>query len=163
MGNFYVEAHIERISEDPEAFCKIFDYCKNEFEVNADISHYLYRNICRGLHFDRIMGRVGHCHIRMCRKHGDLSADVGVHFDHIGPVGMPAADWDDKGVTWQAVEAMLPALKKGLTSRAIVGEAGPAFMVPDALLLDTKLVPLYRRMASIAEGSHQSGNPWTSS
>eukprot|EP00930_Biecheleria_cincta_P017231 TRINITY_DN13760_c0_g2_i1.p1 TRINITY_DN13760_c0_g2~~TRINITY_DN13760_c0_g2_i1.p1 ORF type:complete len:415 (-),score=57.60 TRINITY_DN13760_c0_g2_i1:187-1350(-) len=160
--NFYVEAHIERISEDPEAFCKIFDYCKNEFEVNADLSHYLYRNICRGPHFDRIMGRVGHCHIRMCRKHGDLSADVGVHMDRIGSVGVPAADWDDKGVTWQAVEAMRPALQCGLTSCAIVGEAGPAFTVPDALLLDTKLVPLYRYMASIADGHPPSGNPFTS-
>merc|ERR1719384_1938453 len=63
MGlNFYVETHVDRISEDPEAFCKIFDYCPVYFEVNADISHSLYRNINRGCHFQRIMERVGHTH-----------------------------------------------------------------------------------------------------
>lgn len=160
--NFYVEAHVDRISEDPEAFCKVFEYCPIYFEVNADLSHYLYRNICRGPHYDKIMARVGHCHIRMARKHGDLSSDVGFHMDHIGPVGDPAADWEDGGVTWQAVEAMRPALVQGLSSGLIVGEAGPAFSVRDALLLDTKLVPLYRFMASLADGGRPSGNPWLS-
>eukprot|EP00747_Dinoflagellata_sp_TGD_P063006 gnl/TRDRNA2_/TRDRNA2_153271_c0_seq4.p1 gnl/TRDRNA2_/TRDRNA2_153271_c0~~gnl/TRDRNA2_/TRDRNA2_153271_c0_seq4.p1 ORF type:complete len:330 (+),score=65.97 gnl/TRDRNA2_/TRDRNA2_153271_c0_seq4:1237-2226(+) len=151
--NFYVETHVDRISEDPEAFCKIFDYCPTYFEVNADISHYLYRNINRGKHFDRIMNRVGHCHIRMCRVHGDLSAEPGIHFGSIGPAGEPAPDWDAEGVTWQAVKAMKPALERGLSSGVICGEAGPAFAVPDALQLDTKLVPLYRHMADIADNS----------
>lgn len=150
--NFYVETHVDRISEDPEAFCKIFDLCPNYFEVNADISHYLYRNICKGPHFERIMMRVGHMHVRMARKHGDLSADVGVHFGQIGDVGDAAADWDAQGVTWQAVEVLRPALERGLSSRAVVGEAGPCLAVKDALALDVKLVPLYRLMASIPDG-----------
>eukprot|EP00747_Dinoflagellata_sp_TGD_P125174 gnl/TRDRNA2_/TRDRNA2_174119_c0_seq3.p1 gnl/TRDRNA2_/TRDRNA2_174119_c0~~gnl/TRDRNA2_/TRDRNA2_174119_c0_seq3.p1 ORF type:complete len:394 (+),score=50.88 gnl/TRDRNA2_/TRDRNA2_174119_c0_seq3:51-1232(+) len=153
--NFYVETHIERISEDPEAFCKIFDYCPVYFEVNADISHYIYRNIQRGKHFDRIMDRVGHCHIRLCRVHGDLSAEPGVHVGSVHSVGEPGPDWDAQGVTWQAAQAMRPALERGLSSSAICGEAGPAFLVPDALLLDTKLVPLYRHMAAIADNDRR--------
>jgi len=80
----------------------------------------------------------------------------------IGPVGDPAADWDAKGVTWQAYEAMKPALQRGLSSRAIVGEAGPCFSVRDALELDTKLVPLYRAMALLADGKPLAAgcNPW---
>jgi len=160
--NFYVETHVDRISEDPEAFCKIFDYCPSYFEVNADISHYLYRNIHRGAHFERIMERVGHTHQRMARKHGDLSSDVGVHMDTIGKVGDPVTDWDAKGVTWQAMQAMSPALQKGLSSRVIIGESGPALAVPDALELDTKLVPLWRAMAKVADGDAQKieVNPW---
>eukprot|EP00929_Paragymnodinium_shiwhaense_P089388 TRINITY_DN49543_c0_g1_i1.p1 TRINITY_DN49543_c0_g1~~TRINITY_DN49543_c0_g1_i1.p1 ORF type:complete len:398 (+),score=62.42 TRINITY_DN49543_c0_g1_i1:147-1340(+) len=160
--NFYVETHIDRISEDPEAFCKIFDYCPSYFEVNADISHYLYRNICRGPHYDRIMERVGHSHQRLARKHGDLSAEPGVSMGSIGQIGDASADWESRGVTWEALEAMKPALQRGLSSRAIVGEAGPAFMVKDALALDTKLVPLYRAMALLADGRPlpEGSNPW---
>lgn len=151
--NFYVEAHIDRVSEDPEAFCKIFDYCPSYFEVNMDISHYLYRNIVRGPHVDRILDRVGHNHQRMARKHGDLSSDVGQHFEGDTGLGDCAADWDARGVTWQAVDAFRPLLERGgFSSRVIVGETGPGFGVKDALLLDTKLVPLWRLMARIAEG-----------
>lgn len=151
--NFYVEAHIDRISEDPQAFCKIFDYCPSYFEVNLDVSHYLYRNITRGVHVERIFERVGHSHQRMARKHGDLSSDVGIHFDGDTGVGDCAADWEAKGVTWQALEAMRPILERGgLSSRVIVGETGPALTVRDALALDAKLVPLWRAMAQIADG-----------
>lgn len=108
------------------------------------------------------MGRVGHSHQRMARKHGDLSSDVGVHFQELGPLGDAAADWDAKGVTWQAMEAMKPALQRGFSSRAVVAEAGPAFSVRDALALDMKLAPLYRAMARLADGdpSPEGANPW---
>eukprot|EP00747_Dinoflagellata_sp_TGD_P125176 gnl/TRDRNA2_/TRDRNA2_174119_c0_seq5.p2 gnl/TRDRNA2_/TRDRNA2_174119_c0~~gnl/TRDRNA2_/TRDRNA2_174119_c0_seq5.p2 ORF type:complete len:142 (+),score=19.03 gnl/TRDRNA2_/TRDRNA2_174119_c0_seq5:3-428(+) len=88
-------------------------------------------------------------------------ADVGVHFGSIGPVGEPGPDWDARGVTWQAVQAMRPALERGLSSGAICGEAGPAFQVQDALHLDSKLVPLYRHMAAIADGGRLLKNPFT--
>ena len=39
---------------------------------------------------------------------------------------------------------MKPGFVGGLSSRAIIGETGPAFSVKDALALDAKLVPLYR-------------------
>jgi len=149
--NFYVETHIDRVSEDVEAFCKIFDYCEVYFEVNADISHYNYRGITRGSHLERILQRVGHTHQRMARTHGDLSSEVGIHFDHVGAIGDVRADWEEKGVTWQAMESMKPALRGGLSSRVVVGEIGPAFAVRDALHLDAKLVPLYKWMASYAD------------
>eukprot|EP01048_Picozoa_sp_COSAG05_P018035 COSAG05_NODE_2568_length_2888_cov_3.537469_1_plen_263_part_00 len=62
--NCYVETHIDRVSEDVEAFCKIFDRCPVYFEVNADISHYNYRGITKGAHLERINERVGHTHQR---------------------------------------------------------------------------------------------------
>ena len=110
-------------------------------------------------------------HQRMCRQHGDLSANV-LNDD-------PAADWDAKGVTWQAFEYAKPALAGGLSSRCvqpqlrsigasspaagccplkpvlcgsvIMGESGPLHMVKDALGLDAKLVPLWRAMARYAD------------
>ena len=82
--NFYVETHIDRVSEDVEAFCKIFDRCPVYFEVNADISHYNYRGITKGEHLARINARVSHTHQRMARTHGDLSSDLNVHFSTIG-------------------------------------------------------------------------------
>ena len=141
--NFYVETHIDRVSEDPEAFCKIMDRCPVYFEVNADISHYNYRGITRGPHLQRILSRVGHTHQRMARTHGDLSS--GVLDDST------VRDWCEKGVTYEAMRSMEPALQGGLSSRAIVGESGPAFLVRDALELDARLVPLYRHMARYAD------------
>ena len=61
----------------------------------------------------------GHTHQRMAREHGDLSADV---VD-------PEKDWAEKGVTYQAFEAMKPAFAGGLSSRCIVGESGPMHLV----------------------------------
>ena len=77
----------------------------------------------------------------MARQFGDLSSDV----------EDPEKDWDAKGVTWQAMESMRPALKGGLSSRCIVGESGPLHLVKDPMALDAKLVPLYRAMAKHAD------------
>jgi hypothetical protein len=62
------------------------DYCPAYFEVNADISHYNFRQITAGGWLARILARVGHTHQRMARQLGDLSAEV----------EDPAADWDAK-------------------------------------------------------------------
>lgn len=78
--NCYIETHIERISEDPEAFVKMMDRAPH-FEVNGDLSHYAYRNITQGQSLPRIVARVNHLHCRMARPHGDLSADVQVRPD----------------------------------------------------------------------------------
>lgn len=147
--NFYVETHIDRISEDPEAFCKIMDMAPY-FEVNADISHYVYRGISRGQHLERICARVGHSHQRMARTHGDLSADLGITISEHG-TGDGADDWQRQGVTWLAMQAMKPCFEGGLSSRVIIGESGPAFGVKDALDLDARLVPLWRYMARYAD------------
>ena len=73
--NCYIETHIDRISEDPEAFVKIMDRAPH-FECNGDLSHYFYRSITAGQALPRIMERVNHFHGRMARPHGDLSADI---------------------------------------------------------------------------------------
>ena len=82
----------------------------------------------------------------------------------VGGVGDPEADWAGKGVTWQAMESMKPGFAGGMSSRAVIGESGPAFSVKDALALDAKLVPLYRYMAEYADAQvgNQSGgaNPF---
>jgi hypothetical protein len=82
----------------------------------------------------------------MCRELGDLSADV---------PGDPGDDWAKKGLTWQAFQSMIPALKGGLSSRAIAGESGPLHLRDtfgvSSLALDAKLVPLYRHMAAHAD------------
>lgn len=148
--NFYVETHIDRISEDPEAFCKIFDRAPY-FEVNADISHYVYRGISKGPHLQRILARVGHTHQRMARVHGDLSSDLGTHFSEQSSPSDASEDWKRKGVTWLAFDAMRPCFEGGLSSRCVVGESGPAFGPKDALLLDAKLVPLYKAMCRYAD------------
>lgn len=113
------------------------DKCPVYFEVNADISHYVYRAIKRGSALEKILSRVGHTHQRMAREHGDLSADV----------SDPEQDWTDKGLTYQAFESMRSSFKNGLSSRCIVGESGPMHLVKDAIKLDASLVPLYRLMA----------------
>jgi hypothetical protein len=61
----------------------------------------------------------GHTHQRMAREHGDLSADV----------EDPEKDWAEKGLTYQAFEAMKPAFVGGLSSRCVVGESGPMHLV----------------------------------
>jgi len=146
--NCYFETHMNMVSEDPMGFCRIMDACPVYFEVNADISHYLFREIKHGKSLDRILARVGHHHARMCRILGDLSADV----------PDPVKDWEQRGLTWQAFHAIKPALRGGLSSRAIVGESGPLHLVANsgsahgsALHLDAQLVPFYRMMARVAD------------
>ena len=80
--NFYVETHIDRISEDVEGFCKIMDRAPY-FEINADISHYNYRGITKGAFLERINARVNHTHQRMARAHGEpgVSTLYTVYFD----------------------------------------------------------------------------------
>lgn len=146
--NAYVETHIDRLSEDLEAFGKIMDRSPF-FELNADLSHYFYRGITQGDDLHRVLGRVGHMHARLARQYGDLSADV--------PGGDPAADWEAKGVTYQAFEYYKPALEGGLSSRCIMGESGPMHLVTDALGLDAKLVPLWRAMAEYADKQSSGG------
>ena len=66
--NFYVETHIDRISEDIDAFVKIIEYAKPaSFELNGDLSHYLYRGIKRGAGLQTILAKIGHMHQRMVR------------------------------------------------------------------------------------------------
>lgn len=43
--NCYIETHVMRVSEDPEAFTKIMDRCRVPFETNGDLSHYVYRGL----------------------------------------------------------------------------------------------------------------------
>lgn len=64
-----------------------------------------------GSYLPRVLRKVGHMHQRMCREHGDLSANV--------LNDEPLADWDAKGVTWQAFEYAKPALAGGLSSRYV--------------------------------------------
>lgn len=141
--NFYLEFHIDRITEDPAACCRLLEMAA--CELNGDMSHLLYRAITRGVYVDRIMKLVGHTHVRMARPHGDLSAAV----------DDPKADWEQKGVTWQMFKFMQPALGGGLSSRTIVGETGPMHLVRDTLTLDAALVPLYRAMARYADAGAQ--------
>ena len=68
--NFYVETHIDRVSEDIEAFCQILDQCPPNLELNGDLSHYLYRGIKQGKGLSRVLSMVGHMHQRMAREFG---------------------------------------------------------------------------------------------
>lgn len=141
--NFYLEVHVDRVTEDPAACCRLLELAT--CELNGDMSHYLARGFLRGPHVDRVLSYLGHAHVRMARKLGDLSAAV----------DDAAADWDAGGVTWQMFQFMLPGLAGGLSSRAIVGETGPMHLVKDTLTLDAALVPLYRAMARYADASAQ--------
>lgn len=141
--NFYHEVHVDRITEDPAALCRLLELAT--CELNGDMSHYLSRGFLRGGHVDKIMSYVAHSHVRMARKYGDLSAAV---VD-------PQADWANCGVTWQMFQFMKPALAGGLSSRTICGETGPMHLVTDTLTQDAALVPLYRAMARFADASAQ--------
>eukprot|EP00947_MAST-08B_sp_MAST-8B-sp1_P003372 g3372.t1 len=143
--NCYVETHVDRITEDPEAFAKIMDKAKWPIEVNGDVSHYLSRGITQSAHLPKILGAMGHTHQRMCRVFGDISANVDT------ADGGVAADWAAHGLTWQAFDFTKPGLKGGLSSRCIVGESGPIHLVSDPLAVDKALVPLYRAMARYAD------------
>lgn len=148
--NFYVETHIRKISEDPQAFARILEMAT--CEVNGDLSHYLYRGIIQGEPLHAIYHWMGHSHVRLCRVHGDLSAEV-LH---------PEVDWHVQdelgthvGLTWQAFRMMMPGLSGGLSSRTLVGESGQAHLVGNGLDQDVLLVPLYRAMARYADAQAQ--------
>ena len=141
--NFYLETHMDRITEDPAACCRILEMAT--CEINGDLSHYLFRGITQGPYIEKITALVSHTHIRMARRFGDLSAGV----------DDPQTDWEQKGVTWQMFDLMKRALDGGLSSRAIIGETGPMHLVVDTLTLDAALVPLYRAMARYADASAQ--------
>lgn len=141
--NFYLEVHVDRITDDPAACCRILDMCN--CEVNGDISHLLARGFTRGKYVERILGNMGHTHVRMARQYGDLSAAV----------EDPKADWQAEGVTWQMFRFMLAGLKGGLSSRTVSGETGPMHLVRKTLDQDAALVPLYRAMARYADMSAQ--------
>uniref|UniRef100_A0A7S2TK11 Xylose isomerase-like TIM barrel domain-containing protein n=2 Tax=Lotharella oceanica TaxID=641309 RepID=A0A7S2TK11_9EUKA len=156
--NCYFETHIDRLSEDPIAFDGILKVCDEigpKVEVNADLSHYLYRGLDRRTpEMRHILSRVGHMHQRMARVHGDLSVQV----------EDPEKDWAEKGVTWNAFEYSVEALKGGLSSRAVCGESGPIHACTDPLTNDAKMVPLLKKMAQVADGKETwplSSNPFT--
>jgi hypothetical protein len=132
--NCYIETHVMRVSEDPEAFCRIMDRCRVHFETNGDLSHYVYRGLRSSgpgsEDIGRILARMGHTHQRMARPFGDLSAVV----------EDPAEDWDQAGLTWAAFEFSLPGLRGGLSSRVVCGESGPMHLVTDPMTQDAKLV-----------------------
>jgi sugar phosphate isomerase/epimerase len=144
--NFYLEIHVDRITEDPAALCRILDLAS--CELNGDLSHYLFRNFTKGKQVDRILGHMGHTHVRMARTYGDLSAEV----------NDPKADWESKGVTWNLFQFMKRGMKKGLSSRTISGETGPIMDVKNSLTQDASLVPVYRAMARYADACAQGLN-----
>ncbi len=149
--NCYIETHVDRVTEDPEAFNKIVDRCRiPNVEVNGDVSHYIYRAFRPDApDVARILSKMGHTHQRLARAHGDLSADC----------KKPKKDWKERGLTWQAFHFSKAGLEGGLSSRVICGESGPMHGVDDPLTLDAKLVPLYRFMASYADASAKGKAP----
>ena len=148
--NCYIETHVDRISEDPEAFVKILDKCRIHVEVNGDLSHYLYRGMRPDApDIKQILSSMGHTHQRLAKVHGDLSANV----------KNPKKDWKRRGLTWNAFCFSKAGLDGGLSSRVVAGESGPMHDVDDPLTLDAKLVPLYKFMAAYADASVEGGAP----
>ncbi|MEX0776056.1 MAG: hypothetical protein WD042_10140 [Phycisphaeraceae bacterium] len=141
--NYYLEVHVDRITEDPAALCRLLELCT--CELNGDLSHYFARGFTRGRLVEKVLHHVGHTHVRMARMYGDLSAAV----------DDPKADWQSKGVTWGLFQFMKPCLAAGFSSRVIVGETGPMHLVKDTLTQDAALVPLYRAMARFADAAVQ--------
>jgi hypothetical protein len=141
--NFYLEVHVDRITEDPAALARILEMCA--CELNGDLSHFVARGFTKGKHVEKILKHVNHSHVRMARTYGDLSAAV----------EDPKADWEQKGVTWTAFQFMKPALAHGFSSRCLSGETGPYQLVKDSLTQDAKLVPLFRAMARFADAGAQ--------
>ena len=134
--NFYLETHVDRITQDPRAVCMLLDSV--DVELNGDLAHYITLGIRGGRSFERTMAAVSHIHARMARVYGDLS---------VGPED-PERDWLDRGVTWSFFNYARPAMRGGLTSRVIVEETGPAFEVADAIGAGARLVPLMRALAA---------------
>lgn len=151
--NCYIETHVGRVTEDPEAFCKIMDRCRVPFETNGDLSHYVYRGLrsegAGAEDVGKILAVMGHTHQRMARDFGDLSAVV----------DDPASDWEDGGMTFRAFEFSKPGLRGGLSSRVICGESGPMHLQTDPMSQDAKLVPLWRAMATYADLSARGLEP----
>eukprot|EP00494_Astrolonche_serrata_P026041 UN26302 len=88
--NCYIETHVQRITEDPEGLCKIMDHCDVDFEINGDLSHFVFRGIRPDYpEMEKILSRMGHTHQRMARPFGDLSVNV----------DDPKTDWKHHGVT----------------------------------------------------------------
>jgi hypothetical protein len=141
--NFYLEIHVDRITEDPAALCRLLDLAT--CELNGDMSHFLARGYMKGTYVQRALAHLGHTHVRLARLYGDLSAAV----------SDPKADWETKGLTWQLFQFMKAGLQGGLSSRTISGETGPMHLVTETLTQDAALVPLYRAMARYADASAQ--------
>lgn len=141
--NFYLEVHVDRITEDPAALCRILELAS--CELNGDMSHFLARGFTKGKLVRKVLDHLGHTHTRIARPYGDLSA----------PVSDPKADWEAKGLTWSLFQFMKPALARGLSSRTISGETGPFQTVKDSLTQDAALVPLWRAMARYADAGAQ--------
>merc|ERR1712176_1671710 len=108
-------------------------------ELNGDLSHYIYRGWTKGPYIEKILSRLGHTHQRMARVHGDLSSEV----ENL------KKDWelDEGSVTQESFNLVKKALSNGLTSRAVVGEAGPIHLVKNSLATNDRLVPLFKFMA----------------
>jgi len=145
--NFYVETHVDRISEDLAGFVKILENarCPDTVEVNGDLSHYIYRGWTKGKHLEKILARLGHTHQRMARTHGDLSSSV----------QDLKADWNKASDSltksaWEMIAGVL-ASKKGLSSRAIVAESGPIHLVENSLAENDRLVPFFKFMKCFAD------------
>jgi len=141
--NFYLEVHVDRITEDPAACRRLLELAR--CELTGDLSHYLARGMLRGRDVTHVLAHTGHTHVRMARQYGDLSAVV----------EDPAADWAGRGMSWQLFQFMKGALAGGLSSRTLTGETGPMHLVTDTLTQDARLVPLYRAMARYADASAQ--------
>jgi sugar phosphate isomerase/epimerase len=141
--NFYLEVHVDCVTEDPAALCRLLDLAP--CEINGDLSHFLARGYTRGPLVERVLAHMGHTHVRLARQHGDLSAAV----------ADPRADWEQKGLTWQLFQFMKAGLQDGLTSRTISGETGPMHLVTDTLTQDAALVSLYRAVARYADAAAQ--------
>jgi len=143
--NCYVETHVDRITEDMAAFIKILDHpdCPDTLELNGDLSHYIYRGWTKGPYIEKLLSRLGHTHQRMARVHGDLSSEV----ENL------KKDWelDEGSVTQESFNLVKKALSNGLTSRAVVGEAGPIHLVKNSLATNDRLVPLFKFMACWAD------------
>lgn len=69
-----------------------------------------------------------------------------------------AADWKGGGLTKQAYDYVQPAIEGGLSSRWVLGETGPMYGVTDALTLDQKLIPLWRKIAAAADEQVRAGH-----
>lgn len=147
--NFYVETHVGRISEDPEALIKLIDTNDGEFELNGDLSHYICRGMLKGPYMERILNKIEHTHVRMARVYGDLSVNV----------DDPVKDWNNpEGITRTYWDFAKKGFQNGLSSRVIVGEAGPKHLVDDALAQDQRMVPLLRAMADYCDKQVEKGN-----
>merc|ERR1711924_373142 len=141
--NAYFETHIDRWGEDPIFFRKVLEAGLRHggFEVNGDLSHYLYRNFTQGPDVQAVLEKVNHLHVRIARIHGDLSAET---LD-------PHSDFNAGGPTRAQWDMILTA--GPLSSRTVCGESGPLHLVTNPLDQDARLVPMLRAIAAAKDGS----------